>query len=572
MATFQPWVIADYNNSQSRKIFPIGDYVDAVVQHLPSVTLDEIYEPVEVHVQLSGLQSVPIQIDFDASWHKRLTAGIAEMLKAPKGALKNLEVLPKGPSQGPLVLKTITGQLVQDVVETAEDLANVGRIKVFTDGGKKRVDLPELPEPPVQLRNDSLQQLDLWFEQKIKNPAVSMITAALQGTKNEYDLQDRTARDSQLDKNLRKLVEESSAKNFLELYGSTQRAKNTPLAHVSESIAATMLRQTREILAGSEKRIVRHLNAKLAAELKEKKESHIFANTQKNEAKLENEQTLYGSIAQKAVRFAKMSVVDHVYRASPINGCGCDGNKKKMDNGDGDDEYGGNDSDDYYDNYYYGQQEVYDKMQLYTGGAVFMELGSGAVAPVAKIYDPVAPPFRKKESRVAFEEDEEERRLPTNSELPVMRQKPKLVPIDEPVTLQNKKKTVLIPGSFGAPVEEARSKEERLGLPINSEVPAMRQMPKLVPIDEPVTLQNKKKTVLIPGGTETRTPINSKVTSSKGSPLRGARLREELQKRQGPKLVPIDDPVAPVTQKQQTSQINDGMKDIYYYLEKNKKK
>lgn len=619
MASYQPWVVADYVNSQSKQMLTIDDYVDSVVRHLPSVETDEIYEPVEVHVQLSGLQSVPLQLDFDSSWHRRLLEGVKNMISASCA----------GAGLGKISLKTVTGQPIESAVRTAEDLANVGRIKVFENG--KRVDLPKLPEPPVELRNDSLMHLDKWFEQKIKNQAATIITDELKGTRNEYELQEKTSSNSSLDKKLRQLVEGSASKNFLEVYGSTQRAKQTPVAHVAESISSTLLRQTREILAGSEKRLVRHLNAKLAAELKQKNEPHIFASVEKMAGNIENEQKLYGNMAQKALRFAKMNVIDSVYRAQPLS-CDCSTNKgpatsKKSGGGGttggkaneeeeeipkekeetGEAGYG---RDRYYDDYYYGQ-EVYDKVQLYCGKAVFMECSCAESSPAPT---PVKSQIAASTERLKSSTGSPLRGARLREELQKRQEMPGL--ISKPIlttAVAADRNTILIPGNFGSVPVEA---------PLN-----IRQKPKLIPInqalignrgddeeeEDEVPVRRVKdawgkvgddiNTILIPGnfGSE---PADSKISAKINQVLIGnhddnddheevpvrrvkdawgkasddninailipgnfgsAPVEAPMNTRQKPKLVPIGSKaqVEPV-------RINDGMKDIYYYAEKRK--
>jgi hypothetical protein len=86
---FQDWVERQYDASASRNFMSIGEYVDLVVRHQPSVQAeDEIYEPVTVNVMLSGFDCVPLQTDFGAGWYSRLQAGVANMMSGAKRLLR----------------------------------------------------------------------------------------------------------------------------------------------------------------------------------------------------------------------------------------------------------------------------------------------------------------------------------------------------------------------------------------------------------------------------------------------------------------------------------------------------
>ena len=84
---YQDWVERQYGASPSRNYMSIGEYVDLVVRHQPSVQAeDEIYEPVTVNVMLSGFDCVPLQTDFGAGWYSRLQAGVANMVSSSGSA------------------------------------------------------------------------------------------------------------------------------------------------------------------------------------------------------------------------------------------------------------------------------------------------------------------------------------------------------------------------------------------------------------------------------------------------------------------------------------------------------
>lgn len=521
MATFQDWVVSDYNASRSKQYIPIQEYVDLVVKHRPGVYPDEIYEPIIVKLQLSDHDCVPIQVEYSPSWYSQIQQGVSHMTK-----IKPSEV----------VLKDVTNTDIRNQITDAHDLAHIGKIRVFN--GNTRVNLPSLPEPPAHMSGDTLEHLNNWYEKDMKSALVSAIVTELKDAKDELDLHTRTNQNSPLDLKLQDIVKTKciggDLSSFVKTYGSTHRAKTTPAVDVAQNIATSMLRQTRQVMGGAERRLKRHLGAKLAANLKQNSDGHIFSSTAAQVGEgMEDEHKMYSELARKAVRLNKLEVINHVYRAQPIK-CGCD--KKE-------------DEESYYDNYGY-SQDTYDRVQKFLGNAVFM----APALPKAVSKLPKAPgkPFEsvKEPSNVSFTQE-------TYDKVQKIREKPVYMAPN------------VVKSSTGSPLRGARLRDalKEDPAPVGKFVP----FPKVVEREMPAL---RKKT-----GIDTQKPIGKFVPFPKDEkemsdkPWPGIKERIDSSKKvekpfpgvvssKKVELVPIGSPVYAA------EPINDGMPDINYYLKK----
>lgn len=344
MANFQDWILADYAACPVKHLIGAEEYVELVTKNQPSVTDDDIYDPIVVQLQLCGSKAVPVQIDYSPSWYPRLCKAVSDMCNV----------------RDDVELKDIRGRCIKDT--SAFELERVGKVKAFTRNGK-RINMPVLPEPPHHMSNDKIEKLCNWFDTDIRNDIVCTIADELKDS-SKTDLRIKTAENSELHKKLAAVINDKMADTFLATYGSNERARATSNADAAHACAKTVLAQLRQRLRGAVNKIERHLAAKATLALGDNAED-LFGEDVNVAEHLTDEREMYEKLARKALA-NKMDIINNVYRATPLIACNtCDKSKKKNKK-EGDK--------DYYREYYYGN-DVYQRYQQFTGASVFMEPG-----------------------------------------------------------------------------------------------------------------------------------------------------------------------------------------------------
>jgi hypothetical protein len=603
----QPWVINHYNESRSKKNMPIEFYIDSIITHMPGVTYDDIYEPITVNLQLSKFNAVPVQIDFKKNWQSELKNAAASMI---------------GQKVSDITLKNTTGQDIEKdiTIQSPSDLSTIGNIKIFSRG--RRVDLKSLPEPPAHLSNDKMFKLSNWFDESVKDNICEVITKELVNSAKE-DLAFKTSTESSLAKQIQSLVTEGNFKKFLSTYGSNERARNTPPEDVGKAISTNVLRQMRRVLKGSENRINKHIAAKNELKLKENNEEVLFETPSSITAELQDEHEMYMKMARKALILSKHEIINSVYRAIPIN-CNSCGGKPDSNNG--------KDEDDDEDAFYY-TKKCYDKMQSLIGRPIYMKITKHVNVPTPTISSDVTTTsstgasirgarFRKKNPDLNIDKKMPElvpigrklpKLIPIDSKLPsndndddsddddnngdnnipknveIGRELPKLIPIDSKLSSNNLEDSDDEMSNFG----KISSKMPEL-------VPISRELPKLIPIDSKLSSNNledsddkmpdfgkisSKMPELIPIGRELPKliPIDSKLSSNNLEDSDDEMPNFGKISSKIPELIPIRiEPLINIGQSvrdiqpefieinQEISRPNDGLPDIYDFIQKRK--
>jgi hypothetical protein len=515
-SNLQPWVVNHYNQSRSKKNMPIEIYIESIIKHMPGVTHDDIYEPVEVNLQLSKFNAVPVQVDFTDGWEKRLKDAVSSMI---------------GQKASDIKFKNVKGQDIESdlKIKTLADLSGVGNLRVYSRGC--RVDLKSLPEPPEHMSNDKMLKLSNWFDDSIKEKACDIIAKALVDSPKE-DLTFRTSLESNLAKEIQSLVTEGDFKKFLSTYGSNERARNTPPEDVGKSISGNVLRQMRRVLKGSENRINKHIAAKTQLKLKENNEEVLFDTPSSIAGELQDEHEMYSKMARKALALSKHEIINNVYRAVPIN---CGAYDKKPEEDENNDE----------DSFYY-TKSSYDKMQSLVGRPIYMKIERNVPAPVVTTTSSTGATirgarFRKKNPELGKISSEMPELIPISSKMPeltpISSEMPELIPL--------KKKNVPISSEMPKliPLKNKNASELPKLIPISKKnVPEFgkisSEMPKLIPL--------KQKNVPISS--------NARIDIGQNSSKQKSKLFPEFIE------IPLEVP-----------RPNDGLPDIYDFLEKKKR-
>ena len=418
MSAYQQWVIDDYMGSRSRPFMTLDDYVESVIKNMPQTNDDEIYEPIEVYINLSGKYgSTPLQIDYSAGWYDRLRDAVGIMIghKLSDISLRDVRNLDIG-SPG--------------VIEEAEDLERIGPLRVKVRD--RHVDLPKIPAVPRHVANDSFEHLVQWYEDDLEPTLVDAISNELQGSSSMMHLQERTTQQSPLANEIKTIVTMKSGgnmKSFLHDYGSNIRAKTTDPEHVLHNISTTVLRKLRHGIQGIRPTIEKHFSAKTHDAVRDLGDDEDDIVLVKIDSKhRQDEDMMYSSLAKKVLSAYKMDILYNVYRASPDVTIGCK-SKNKEDNEDDDEE------NDYYRDFAYGQ-DVYDTYQKYTGAPVFMSVQK--TAPPSTKSEKMFPNDRGARLRKKVHQQNVQRtfepfaRTPVSSEMPSLRriQKPERTPED----------------------------------------------------------------------------------------------------------------------------------------------
>jgi hypothetical protein len=359
MASYQGWVKTRYGNSQSRYVMSIERYVKNVIEKLPNIEKDEIYEPIRVSVILGRdpTQCVPLHVDYADKWYEKLQNAVKEMTKLPVSSQ--------------IELVDISGKGIKDL--DAKSLACVGKVKARNNNKPIALVLNKLPEPPKDMRTDKLLQLKNWHESSgLKENTINLIAETLKEKKSKHEIKSALCVGSDLEKQLKNIVNSSTpSKNmekFLNIYGCNEKARTgTPSSDVLSKITQNILKCTIVGLNAAENRIDRHLAQSAVANITSGNIGELFASSSASDGKpVENSLEMYKSIVRKQLNKPSnvLELIQNVYRATPINCC------SKTDDDD--------ENEKYYSDYFYGEQEIYNKYQILSDAAVYMEYNSNS--------------------------------------------------------------------------------------------------------------------------------------------------------------------------------------------------
>jgi hypothetical protein len=264
-------------------------------------------------------------------------------------------------------LRDVTGVPINRACRAADDLHHIGEVQAFYQG--ERLDLAELPAVPSELASNKIARLSDWLEKVVHEDVAHTIAGELKGA-TKLELNARIATGSELDKKIQASVMEKArtlASDFPKTFGSNQRAKQTSLAHIATNISKGIRGSLRKELKANEGRIDRVIAAKVAQSLKKNasEDDDLFVSTAiaGYAAGAEDEYAMYKDMARRAAADATIDTIHYVYRAQPIACKPCERGKKENDE---------DEDSSYYKDYYYGR-DVYERYNVFSGRAAYME-------------------------------------------------------------------------------------------------------------------------------------------------------------------------------------------------------